>query len=210
MTRTLYDSTTAGDIPKSATMVGGYVDGRYRTVDALRARFPKATLVTITVLGAPGAHVCDTEPGNIGPAGAVAWAKAEVKAGRKPTLYCMASQWPQIKALASKAGIGGKVSYWIADYDNDPTLPKGAVAKQYADPAVHGKGHFDLSVVADHWPGVDPDPQPVGKSLTRWQRTLLRRVLRLLVRADPLGTEDRKTVTALVAAGEGALKRRKP
>ena len=49
MKRTLYDSTTATDLPKAATMVAGYVDGLYKTVDALRARFPKAQIVTITV-----------------------------------------------------------------------------------------------------------------------------------------------------------------
>jgi hypothetical protein len=33
---------------------------------------------------------------------------------------------------------------------------RGAVAKQYADPGTHGGGHYDLSIVADYWPGVDP------------------------------------------------------
>jgi len=156
MTRTMYDSTDVGDIPAKATMVAGYVDGRFRTVDALRARFPKAKVVTITVLGTAGADVCDTEPGNISIPHAARWAAAEVAAGRRPTLYCMASMWNDVKAAVKAEGISGKVSYWIAQYDGKATVPAGAVAKQYADPTLSG-GHFDVSVVADHWPGVDHD-----------------------------------------------------
>ena len=89
--RKMYDSTNVADLPPDGDLYAGYCDGNYKTVDGLRRRFPKATVVTITVLGAPGAHVCDTEPGNIGPQGAVKWAAREVKAGRHPTLYCMAS-----------------------------------------------------------------------------------------------------------------------
>lgn len=160
MTRTLYDSTNVADIPKDADMVGAYVDGRYANVAAARERFPHARLVTITVLGTAGANVCDTEPGNIGPEGAARWAKAELDAGREPSIYCMASQWGAVKAACREVGVKvGDVSWWIADYDNDPAIPRGAVAKQYADPATHGKGHFDLSSVRAFWPGVDPKPE---------------------------------------------------
>jgi len=150
----MYDSTDASDIPAKATMVAGYVDGNFRNVDALKKRFPKAQVVSITVLGAPGADVCDTEPGNISIPHAAQWAANEVTAGRKPTLYCMASAWDDVKAAVKALGIAGKVSYWVAQYDGKAEIPKGAVAKQYADPKQSG-GHFDLSIVADHWPGVD-------------------------------------------------------
>lgn len=196
MTRTLYDSTTVEDIPKTATLVAGYVDGAYRTVPALHRRFPKATIVTITVTGqTPGANVCDTEPGNVGVEGAAAWAAREVAAGRIPTLYCMASQWAQVKDAVAKRGLTGKVNYWIAHYDGQPLLPAGAVAKQYADPNTHGKGHFDLSVVADHWPGVDPAPEPTP--LSRLSTVLARQLTaRLAKRAHPL-SKGRQVLHAL-------------
>lgn len=197
MTRTMYDSTTVTDLPKSAKMVAGYVDGAYQTVDDLRRRYPAGTVVTITVLGKPGEHVCDTEPGNIGPAGAVRWAKDEVKAGRRPTLYCMGSQWKWIRRrlrlrlqMPLKAG---RVSWWVADYDNDPTIPKGAVAKQYANPPLTGH-HYDVSVVADYWPGVDPKPERPVKATrlrvgTRWALTYVK--VHLAKRDKPVAEQDR-------------------
>jgi peptidoglycan hydrolase-like protein with peptidoglycan-binding domain len=153
--RRMFDSTTAADVPATATMVAGYVDGKFETVTELRRRFPRAQVVSITVLGTPGAQVCDTEPGNIGVTGAVNWAANELHAGRRPSLYCMASQWAQVKAAVEARGLTGKVSYWIADYDGRAVIPAGAVAKQYADPTLTHK-HFDVSVVARHWPGVVP------------------------------------------------------
>lgn len=155
--RTLYDSTTVQDIPKSATMVAGYMDGKYQTVRALRARFPKAQIVTITVLGTPGAHVADVETGDLTPASGAIWAKREIQAGRKPTLYCSASLWPAVERAVRAQGISGKVSYWIAHYDDVAQIPEGAVAKQYRSTS---KPNLDTSVAVDapHWPGVDPAP----------------------------------------------------
>src|SRR5207245_9944229 len=42
-------------------------------------------------------------------------------------------------------------------------MPPTAVAKQYQHPPASG-GHYDLSVVADYWPGVDPVPPPAPPS----------------------------------------------
>lgn len=214
MSRTLYDSTTATDIPKSAKMVAGYVDGLYKTADALRQRFPKATVVTITVLGTPGAHVCDTEPGNIGVTGAVRWAKAEIKAGRKPTLYCMASMWPQVKTAVANAGISGQLAYWIAQYDGKAVIPRGAVAKQHLhgdknNPGSYSGGHYDVSIVADYWPGVDPDPTPPTPPMTDKHRQLVRDVTKVLNdRRHVLNERDRKAVAALDSAALTALGRK--
>lgn len=211
--RFCYDSTTAADVPKGGALYAGYVDGLYKTVPALRKRFPKATIVTITVLGTPGAHVCDTEPGNIGVAGAVRWAKNEIVAGRNPTLYCMASMWPQVKTAVRNAGIAGKVSYWIAQYDGVAQIPKGAVAKQHlhgdkAHPGSYSGGHFDVSVVADYWPGVDPEPvkdQPLSRRHRRWAKQL---TVAFGKRTHPPTDDDRKTLAALDAATLHALGRK--
>jgi hypothetical protein len=185
MARTMHDSTDVGDIPAKASMVAGYIDGRFQTVSALRKRFPKAQVVTVTVLGTPGADVCDTEPGNISISHAAKWAANEVTAGRRPTLYCMASQWDDVKAAVKTQGIAGKVSYWVAQYDGKAEVPVGAVAKQYADPKLSG-GHFDLSVVADHWPGVDPDAS--STPLVPATAEMVKKVTRhLAARTSPVG-----------------------
>lgn len=211
MPRTMFDSTVTADLPAPPDgLVAAYVDGRFANVDAVRRRFPKARVVTITVTGRAGAHVCDTEPGNIGPAGAARWAKAEVAAGRPPTLYCMASQWSEVKAAVKANGIADKVSYWIAQYDGKPTIPAGAVAKQYASSDVpagqagHTDGHKDVSVVADHWPGVDPAPRtrPLSATTRAAARLLVRRLNR---RRRPLTPKSRDLLKRLRSAVNHAL-----
>lgn len=160
MTRTMFDSVTVGAIPPTAQLIGCYVDGRYVNVGQARQRFPHATIVTITVLGAAGAHVCDCETGDLTPPHAAQWAAREHQAGRHPTIYCNASTWPAVRAEVAKTELKpADVSYWIAQYDNQPHIPAGAVAKQYIDRGPHGE-NVDISVVADYWPGVDPAPKP--------------------------------------------------
>jgi hypothetical protein len=164
------------------------------------------------VLGQSGAHVCDTEPGNIGPAAAARWAKNEVAAGRHPTLYCMASQWDEVKRAVAANGATGKVSYWIADYDGDPTIPAGAVAKQYLSPDGSGKskagGHYDVSVVAAYWPGVDPKPTPKPKAtdVSRLSLVLARRLTSRLSKRHVPVAGGRNVLAALDAQIQRVLK----
>jgi hypothetical protein len=74
---------------------------------------------------------------------------------RKLTVYCNTSEWPQVRAAFQNAGVT-EPNYWVAQYDNNPTIPAGAVAKQY----IGDYQGYDKSVVADYWPGVDPAPAP--------------------------------------------------
>ena len=152
----MYDGVTAANIPVNAQMVGGYDDGAYRWSQADWARFPNAVQVHITVLANPASPVYDCEPGNGTPANAVPFAQGVLARGGIPTIYCgQNTWWGQIQSLINAAGLGGKVNYWVANYDGVQTIPPGAVAKQYADP-----GPYDLSVVSDYWPGIDTVPPP--------------------------------------------------
>lgn len=161
MPRTMYDSTNIADIPAHADMVAVYVDGAYRNHDQARQRFPNAKIVTITVNGGSTADVIDCEAGDATPAGAAAWAKRMITQGRHPTIYCSASPWPTVKAAVRREGIkAGQVSWWIAQYDGHAQIPAGAVAKQYLGSPGNSPGHYDVSVVADYWPGVDKPPAP--------------------------------------------------
>ena len=45
----------------------------------------------------------------------------------------------------------------LAHYDGDPAIPAGAVAKQYRGDVAPG---YDVSSVADFWPGVDSPASP--------------------------------------------------
>jgi len=165
----MIDSVTPAAIPRGTPVVAGYVDGPYGPSDPFHsgwnadswAQFPGSQMVTITTLGAAGARVYDIESGDGTPSQGAAWARREIAAGRRPTLYCSLSVWAGLKALAPTG-----VDYWIAHYDGIPNVPAGAVAKQYAQNVPGLGGHnIDRSVTNGVWPGQPappaPKPQPV-------------------------------------------------
>lgn len=156
MTRLMYDSVTAGDIPSDATMVAGYVDGHYRNVDAMRKRFPHAVVVGIAVDHRTNdGIVLDVEQGDASPTESVQWVVMRRHAGKDPSVYCSVSEWNAVRAAFHAAGVT-EPHYWVAHYDGVASVPKGAVAKQFkSGSAGH---HYDTSVVSTYWPGVDPHP----------------------------------------------------
>jgi hypothetical protein len=148
--RTMYDAVTVANIPAGALMVAGYVDGRYANLAAMRARFPHALIVPIAVRASTNdGLVLDIETGDATPAEGPGWVTMRRAAGVDPTVYCNTSTWPAVKEAFASAGVAPP-HYWVAQYDGNPAIPAGAVAKQYSSP-----GPFDISSVADHWPGID-------------------------------------------------------
>lgn len=167
MTRTMYDSVNPGYIPAGATMVAGYADGAYANVPAMRSRFPHATVVSIAVRWTTRAQVLDVESGDATPTQAVTWCTQTMadKSNRELTVYCNTSEWPHVRAAFQNAGVT-EPNYWVAQYDNDPAIPAGAVAKQFQGDT----NGYDVSSVAAYWPGVDPAPKPSGPP--QWQKLL--------------------------------------
>lgn len=156
MTRTMYDgiNTDAHAIPTSARLVAGYVDGLYAWSAADWARFPNSVNVRIAVFATTNdGVVLDCEPGNCTPAQSVDWVRMRRAAGVDPTVYCGRNTWwSQIRAAFRARGVP-EPHYWVADYNvgaAGPQIPTGAIALQYTD-----TGPYDLSLVADYWPGVD-------------------------------------------------------
>lgn len=158
----MYDSVTSHDIPASAQMVAGYVDGLYAWSLLDWELHLGATKVRITVTGATlDAHVADVERGDLTPAQGAQWAKAMIAAGKTPALYFSRSQFGAVNAAMLAEGIDSSHwTVWAADWTGQPHLLPGTYATQYADPAYGSGGHYDLSLVADYWPGIDPPPQP--------------------------------------------------
>jgi hypothetical protein len=147
---TMYDSVTAGDIPASATMVAGYVDGRFAWSDADWARFPNATKIRIAVsyLTNDG-DVLDVEDGDATPAQARTWILMRNASGLPvPTIYCAKSVMSQVQAAC------GDCTYdiWVADWTGRAHLVDGSAATQWADPSLGSGGHYDVSMVVDWWP----------------------------------------------------------
>lgn len=151
----MYDSTNIQDDPLEAQLVGYYIDGIYATSAApVIARFPHAVLVPISAIGTNAGIVGDVEPGCMTVGESVGWVQMRRAAGADPTLYVNQMHgWAPVRYAFRSAGIP-EPHYWVANYDGVAQIPPGAVAKQYANPTLT-HGHFDLSVVADYWPGVD-------------------------------------------------------
>lgn len=157
--RTCYDSVTAADIPATAAMVAGYVDGRYAWTQADWALHKAAQHVKIAVFaGTDDGQVLDVETGDATPGESVGWVRARRQVGADPTVYMNTATWPAVRA-AFRAAAVTEPHYWVADWTGARHLPAGAVACQYADPRTSG-GHYDLSAVAARWPGVDAPAPP--------------------------------------------------
>ena len=152
MTRTMYDGVDASRLPTNAELVAGYVDGLYVWSAAAWARFPHSVKVRIAVFSSTNdGEVLDVETGDATPAESVDWVLMRRRAGADPTVYMNTSTWPAVRAAFSARNVAAP-HYWIAQYDGVASLPAGAVAKQYYN---NNQAGYDLSVVADYWPGVD-------------------------------------------------------
>lgn len=163
--RTMYDSVTAADIPTTATMVAGYVDGVPRWSPADWARFPGAIKVRIALDPATDdGHVLDIERGAANPDQAPGWVRRRRAAGVTPTVYCSLALWPAVRQQFAVQYVDEPL-YWIAAYPGGGPLnvPDGAVAHQFAGENTGSGGHYDLSAVRDYWPGVDAGPSNEGE-----------------------------------------------
>lgn len=150
MTRRMYDAVTPSNMPSGGQLYAYYVDGLYANGTEVKSRFPGKIYVPITI-GNTAAYkglVLDCEPGDASPSAAVAWCTAYPGDNSDLTVYCDTSTWPSVRQAFQSAGVT-EPNYWVAQYDNNPVIPSGAIAKQYAT------GNYDTSIVADHWPGVD-------------------------------------------------------
>ena len=147
----MYDSTNVTSLPTDGDLYAGYVGGNWPTYNAMVLRFPNKVHVSIAVNASENAQVLDVETGDATPAQAPAWIQRQRAAGRDPSVYCNTSTWGDVKTACQAAGVP-LPHWWEAHWDKIPTLSSGSVAKQYDHDIPPG---YDVSVVADYWPGVD-------------------------------------------------------
>lgn len=155
MSRLFYDSVNAMAIPADAVGVMGYVDGAFKWSDADWAHFPAAVKVRIAVFAwTNDGHLLDVERFDATPEQAPGWVLMRRAAGVDPSVYCNFDTWPTVRGAFLQAGVV-EPHYIVAGYavHPDPTIPDGAVGHQYED-----VGPYDLTNVADVWPGVDDLP----------------------------------------------------
>lgn len=155
--RLMYDAASVGNIPSDAEMVGYYVDGRYRASGSDLARFTRAVKVGIAVFPTTNAGIVfDGPPDNATWPGVVDWVVMRRRAGVDPSVYTDADQWATGVAEFRNRGVA-QPHWWIAKWNGVRELIPGAVAHQFQG---NQTGGYDLSVVADYWPGVDSSPAP--------------------------------------------------
>lgn len=189
--RTMYDSVTPTDIPLTARMVAGYADGVPAWPAAGWSRFWAATQVRIVLNPAHylAGDVLDVERGSANPDQAPGWVDRARRWGvPAPAVYCSLALWPTVRAEFDRQGVAPPL-WWIAHYTGKPpaTLPPDVIAIQYANPATGSGGHFDLSAVADYWPGVDPAPTRKATMGTYFRRAKTGETAILLENGDFIG-----------------------
>jgi hypothetical protein len=170
----MLDSTTVNDIPKSALMVAGYVNGIWPTFNALVKAFPHAHHVSIDVNGSAFADVLDVEKGDATPAQAPDWVVRQRARGTQPIVYMDRSTWPAVIAAFKSAKIA-EPFFWVADFTGVAHLLPGAVGVQYADGTSQYPGiapHCDSSLVSPNWPGL-ATPTPSAAVLAHYERQLM-------------------------------------
>jgi hypothetical protein len=142
---TMYDAVTSTNIPTSAQVVAGYIDGDYAWTEEDWARFPDAEKVLITVNGDIRGNVCDVENGNMSPAEALGWIQAKQEKGIGGcTIYC------SMAALQSvwSACHGHAYYIWVADWTDTAHPVPATVATQYSNV----DNAYDLSeVYSQEW-----------------------------------------------------------
>lgn len=160
MTRIMFDGIAQdapgiARIPTAIRLVAGYDDGDYAWSAADWALFPNSVHVHIAVhASTDSGSVLDVETGDATPEEAVNWVLMRRAAGADPSVYCNSSSWAAVRSAFATHDVRPP-HYWIAQYDGNPAIPAGAMAKQYAN-----HPGYDVSSVADYWPGLDPAPVP--------------------------------------------------
>lgn len=202
--RTMYDSTVAADIPRTAAMVAGYVDGVPRWSAADWNWFPNAIKVRIALDPATDdGQVLDVERGAANPDQAPGWVRRRRAAGQIPTVYCSQALWATVRAEFARQDVAEPL-WWIAAYPGTGpnTVPDGAVAHQFAGENTGSGGHYDLSAVLDYWPGVDVRPSNEGELLivgTYYRKTSTGDTAVLLENSDFIGSAVPGGVTPIPA-----------
>jgi hypothetical protein len=136
----MYDAVTPGNIPQSAEVVAGYIDGSYAWSSDAWSRWAGATRVLITVKGSLTANVADVENGDMTPDDARNWIEAkQAKHMRGCTVYCSRANLEAVWAACR----GHAYYVWVADWTDSAHEVSHTIATQYSNVG----NDYDLSMV---------------------------------------------------------------
>lgn len=152
--RKFYDAIDPSKLPSDGDGYLGYDDGNWPDADAIAKLFPNKPVFMITVNPNDNKGVIgDGPPDNGTWQQWVGWVVKRRVAGEDPWLNTNQSNWTAGK-LAFELAKVTEPHWWIAKYDNDPTLIPGSPMKQYKTVV----NEYDVSSAADYLPGLDPKP----------------------------------------------------
>jgi hypothetical protein len=147
MTLAMADSIYVANLPASYSIFAGYTDGSWPTYTAVRARFPKATVLSVAVFTTSDAECCDCEQGDLTPAQVPAWVRRQATRGEKrPCVYASAANMPAVLRELTAAGIArAQVRLWSAHYGLGPHICGPATCKYPGVPACDGTQWTDMA-----------------------------------------------------------------
>lgn len=161
------DSIVPENLPPIYEAFLAYVDGHWPTASKVRAMFPGARLLTLTVLGGQAvADGCDCEAGDMGPAQAAAWVQRRLAAGEwRPVVYASADAMAGVLYQLDALGITrARVRLLSAHYGEGNHVCGPATCKamtvaadgtQWTDSAAGvGGTRIDLSTLNDDFFGA--------------------------------------------------------
>lgn len=173
------DSITPENLPGVYAAFLAYVDGHWPTAAKVRAMFPEADLLTLTVTGGiSAADGCDCESGDLTVPQAVAWASARLNGGAwRPVIYANASTMVDVLAYLPTAKVGrSRVRLLSAHYGEGIHVCGPATCKatpvdmdgtQWTDSAAGVGGTLiDLSSLNDDFFGAPAPVTPVEADVT--------------------------------------------
>lgn len=165
--RIMYDAISATNVPADGDLYAGYDDGYYADATAMQARFPTKRIIKVTAFATDNeGDVIDCETGDATPAQVPGWLTRRRATGADPSVYCSELGINGIAAV-ERACVAANVHFdrahwWRANYNGKALLEIGESAHQWID-----TGPYDMSVVADYWPGIDLLPKGTDMRVVR-------------------------------------------
>lgn len=157
------DAVTVSDLQPGFPAYAGYYNGTYANLTEMRARFPRAYIVSVSPNGANGAMCIDIEPGDAVPANAPGfWHNSSHGGAVKPWFYGSASWTSSIVNALTSAGIP-RSSYfiWSAHYIGAHICGPGTCGYPQADATQYATNNaYDTSIVPTYMVGTGPLPPP--------------------------------------------------
>ena len=205
-TLTGQDSVSPLGMQAGKDVYAGYGRGTFTNISSVEADFPGKKYVSISPYVTTGVDCLDIETGDAVPSDAPAFVHSWVRVNTtKPLLYANGSTMPYVENALNAAGIP-RVNYglWVAAWDNDPVIPGGFDAIQYASTYNYDADSFDSSLFV---PTPPPALWPMLPGVSGNQVKSLQAVLNKLskkIHLNPLlvvdGNYGPKTVAAVELA----------